>query len=157
MPDIVPAQLSDGQAILSLTSRTTVFNAGEKDCVKELWDAYASKGQASGYSFLVYRDSGQVLGYACYGSHSLTRSAFDLHWIAVEPGMQGRGIGRALISRVEAEVKAAGGTLLLVETSGTAHYLPTRRFYEGCGYERQAVIRDFYDAGDDLVIFARYF
>ena len=156
MSETSPARPGDGRGILELTSRIAVFSPAEKACVEELWNEYLSRGEASGYHFLACQDNGHVLGYACYGPHALTSSAFDLFWIAVDPYLQGRGIGHMLMSQVEAKVQAAGGTLLLVETSGKPAYEPTRRFYESCGYHSQAVIRDFYATGDDLVIFTKY-
>ena len=156
MIEIAPARTDDGPGILEATSRIDIFTPTEKTCVHELLDDYLTKREKSDYRFLACRECGCVVGYACYGPHSLTSSTFDLYWIAVDPGAQGRGIGRALMARVEAEVRAAGGTLLLVETSGRPDYQPTRRFYEVCGYQCQAVIHDFYVAGDDMVMFAKY-
>jgi D-alanine-D-alanine ligase len=147
---------TDGPSILELTAAISVFNPTEVSCVEELWNAYRDKGEASGYAFLVYRDGDHVLGFACFGPHPLTQGTFDLYWIAVDPTAQGRGIGRALLSRVEAEVQALGGRLLLIETSGTPAYAPTRRFYEVCGYPPEAVIHDFYAPGDDLLIFSKH-
>ena len=94
-------------------------------------------------------------GYACFGPHSLTQGTYDLYWIVVDPTAQGHGIGHALLARVEAEVQARGGRLLLVETSGTPAYAPARRFYENSGYRCEATIHDFYALGDDLVIFSK--
>jgi GNAT superfamily N-acetyltransferase len=125
-------------------------------CVEELWNAYRDKGEeASGYTFLVYRDADRVLGYACFGPHPLTHGTFDLYWIAVDPKARGHGIGRALLNRVDAEIQAQGGRLLLIETSSTPAYAPTRCFYEACGYSCVATIQDFYAPGDGLVIFAK--
>jgi ribosomal protein S18 acetylase RimI-like enzyme len=73
----------------------------------------------------------------------------------VDPAAQGRGIGHALLARVEAEVQARGGRLLLIETSGTSPYAPARRFYEASGYHYEAVIHDFYAPGDDLIVFGK--
>lgn len=73
----------------------------------------------------------------------------------MDPTAQGRGIGHALLARVEAEVQARGGRLLLIETSSTAPYAPARRFYEASGYHYEAVIHDFYTPGDDLIIFRK--
>jgi len=73
----------------------------------------------------------------------------------VDPAAQRRGIGHALLARVEAEVQARGGRLLLIETSSTAPYAPARRLYETSGYHCEAVIRDFYAPGDDLIIFRK--
>jgi ribosomal protein S18 acetylase RimI-like enzyme len=147
---------TDGRSILELTATINVFNPTEVSCVEELWNAYLDKGQASGYTFLVYRDGDRILGYACFGSHPLTEGTFDLYWIAVDPAARRRGIGRELLSRVEAEVQAQAGHLLVIETSGTPAYEPTRRFYEACGYSCEATIRDFYAVGDDLLIFTRH-
>jgi ribosomal protein S18 acetylase RimI-like enzyme len=94
-------------------------------------------------------------GYACFGPHSLTQGTYDLYWIVVDPTAQGHGIGHALLARVEAEVQARGGRLLLVETSGTPAYAPARRFYESSGYRCEAVVHDFYAPGDDLLIFSK--
>jgi ribosomal protein S18 acetylase RimI-like enzyme len=96
-----------------------------------------------------------MLGYACFGPHPLTQGTYDLYWIVVDPTAQGHGIGHALLARVEAEVQARGGRLLLVETSGTPAYAPARRFYESSGYRCEATIHDFYALGDDLVIFSK--
>ena len=94
-------------------------------------------------------------GYACFGPHPLTQGTYDLYWIVVDPTAQGHGIGHALLARVEAEVQARGGRLLLVETSGTPAYTAARRFYESSGYRCEATIHDFYAPGDDLVIFSK--
>jgi len=53
----------------------------------------------------------------------------------------------------ESEVRARSGRLIVVETSGMEKYASTRAFYEAAGYEKEAVLRDFYNVGDDLVIF----
>lgn len=124
-------------------------------CVEELWNEYLGKGEASGYTFLIYRDGDQVLGYACFGPHPLTQGTFDLYWIAVDPAARQRGIGRALLSRVETEIRALAGRLLLIETSGTPDYAAARGFYTACGYDQEAVIRHFYAPGDDLFIFGK--
>jgi len=42
-----------------------------------------------------------------------------------------------------------------VETSGTADFAATRRFYRQNGYEEEGRIRDFWAAGDDKVIFRK--
>jgi D-alanine-D-alanine ligase len=139
-----------------LTAAIDVFNGTEVKCVEELWNAYQDEGEeASGYTFLVYRDEGRILGYACFGPHPLTQGTFDLYWIAVDPTARRHGIGRTLLSKVEAEVPAQAGRLLLIETSGTPAYASTRRFYETCGYSCVATIPDFYTTGDDLLVFAK--
>ena len=45
--------------------------------------------------------------------------------------------------------------LIVVETAGRPEYLPTRRFYEARRYVEVARIADFYEPGDDLVVYAK--
>jgi hypothetical protein len=45
--------------------------------------------------------------------------------------------------------------LLLVETSATSAYALARRLYETSGYRCEAVIHNFYAAGDDLAIYVK--
>jgi len=52
-------------------------------------------------------------------------------------------------------LKKQGVRVLLVETSGTDDFVRTRSFYEQIGYETEARIRDYYDAGDDKIVFRK--
>lgn len=155
MTPIERATMADGQAILQLTHLAGNFGHKDVACVQELWEAYVEKGAETGYDFIVFRDGVRVLGFACFGPTPLTEGTYDLYWLAVHPESRRRGIGCALIAWVEEEIRRRGGRLLLVETSGTAAYEGTRRFYESCGYRYQAVIHDFYAPGDDLLIFGK--
>lgn len=68
---------------------------------------------------------------------------------------RGKGVGHALLTQVENEVRNRGGRLLMIETSSTAPYVLARRLYESSGYRCDAVVRDFYAPGDDLLIYAK--
>ncbi len=149
------ARPGDGPQILAIAANAGVFTPGEVATVRELWEDYLRNGEAA-YSFRVYREGGKVLGFSCHGRHDLTERTFDLYWIATDPSARRRGVGRALLRRVEEEVRQAGGRLIVVETSGTPAYAPTRAFYRSCGYELEATIHDFYHTGDDLVIFTKH-
>ncbi len=153
---IVKAVEADGEKIQDITARAGVFNEEEVDCVQEIWDEYITLGpEQCGYQFIVYRDGGQVLGFACHGPRDLTSGVFDLYWIAVDPSTRRNGVGRALLTASEEAVRKAGGRMLIAETSGTPHYESTRNFYFGMGYKDEARIKDFYTIGDDLVIFVK--
>lgn len=149
------ASAADGAAIRAISSRVGNFESMDLDCVAELWETYVERGEAGGYVFLVYRDRDRVVGYAAFGPRPLTCGAYDLYWIAVEPEAQGRGVGRALATQVEAEVRARNGRLLLIETSDSPAYASARRLYERLGYRCEASIRDFYAPGDSLLIYTK--
>ena len=98
-----------------------------------------------------------ICGYACWGPTPLTRGTYDLYWIATDPSAQGQGVGRALMSHVETSVRALGGRLLVAETSSKDSYSGTVSFYRRLGYEEASRIRDFYDRGDDRLVFVKRF
>ncbi len=100
-------------------------------------------------------DERRLVGYVCFGTTPLTTGTYDLYWIAVDPTLHGRGIGSALLGAVLAAMRAAGGRLLLIETSSRADYANTRTFYERAGLTLEARIRDFYSPGDDRLIYAK--
>ena len=147
----------DGAGILDITARAGVFDPEEVACVGELWEEYLQKGsEASGYTFLVYRSGEKVWGFACFGARALTQGTYDLYWIATDPDHRRNGVGQDLLQRVEQAVRDLGGRLIVVETSGVEKYAPTQRFYLATGYNHEATLRDFYQTGDDLVIFTKH-
>ena len=98
----------------------------------------------------------QVLGYACYGPIALTAASYDLFWIAVDQAFQGQKIGKILLEKSEQLIRQAGGRQVYIETSNRGQYASTRGFYLRCGYREAAVLKDFYDRGDDKVIYEKY-
>lgn len=144
----------DGEGILAVASRVDIFTEEERETVRELWDESCKWGvEVSGYQFIVAREGDRILGFACYGPRPLTEGTYDLYWIAVDPSARRRGVGAALLKRIQTEVRKSGGRLIVIETSGQERYAPTRAFYLAAGCEQEAVIRDFYSAGDDLIVF----
>ncbi|MGV3599300.1 MAG: GNAT family N-acetyltransferase [Bacteroidota bacterium] len=83
----------------------------------------------------------------------LTVGTYNLYLVAVHKDYQGMGIGKGLMLYIERLLKSNGNRILLVETSGLPDFELTRKFYDQCGYTREAVIRDFYFDGEDKVIF----
>jgi ribosomal protein S18 acetylase RimI-like enzyme len=87
----------------------------------------------------------------------MTQSTWDLYWIAVARAIQGKGIGRELLTITENKIKAAGGKLLILETSSTPDYDRTNRFYQLMGYTAVSRIKDFYAPGDDQILYEKRF
>jgi ribosomal protein S18 acetylase RimI-like enzyme len=146
---------SDREAVGRIISATGFFRPDELDVALELVDLALENGASSGYSFLFAEQNEDVIGYACYGPIACTIGSYDLYWIAVDPSQQRAGIGRRLVEEVERRVQNAGGRHIYIETSGRPQYTPTRKFYERCGYESAAVLKDFYDRNDDKWIWRK--
>ena len=58
-----------------------------------------------------------------------------------------------MMSFIEQLLRNEGHRILIAETSGKPDFELTRQFYRQCGYTKQAVIPEFYDEGDDKVVF----
>ncbi len=148
-------QSEDRDSVRRIVESTGFFSDAEVDVAVELVDERLSKGPASGYYFAFLESDGFIVGYACYGPIACTVHSFDLYWIAVDQNCQGHGFGRRLVEISEQEIRKLGGKRIYAETSGRAQYEPTRKFYERCGYEIAAILPDFYDEGDDKVVYVK--
>jgi ribosomal protein S18 acetylase RimI-like enzyme len=118
----------------------------------------AIRNPQSDYLFLGAFTPEQVLvGYACWGPTPATDRTWDLYWIAVDPALQGAGIGTILIEEVERRLAGQHARMLIAETSSRSDYAATHGFYARRGYTEVARVRDFYAPGDDQIIFVKRF
>jgi ribosomal protein S18 acetylase RimI-like enzyme len=149
---------ADIAPITEIVRETKVFHDQEVDVAIELMEIAANEKDQKDYFLFSYVDeSGVPQGYYCVGPTPMTRSTFDLYWIAVHPRMHRKKIGHDLLEHCERQVQEMGGTLLVVETSSQPKYEPTRKFYLRHQYSETACIKDYYAPGDDLVIYTKHF
>jgi ribosomal protein S18 acetylase RimI-like enzyme len=146
----------DRAVIADLIVSVDNFNQAEIDCALELVDIYLNDSDQNDYHIAVAEDSAsEVHAYACWGPVPLTKGTYDLYWIATHPNARGRGYGQALMDFVERNVLENKGRLLAIETSAKESYEGTVAFYRRLGYEEASRIKDFYDVGDDRLIFVK--
>jgi ribosomal protein S18 acetylase RimI-like enzyme len=100
-------------------------------------------------------DEGGLLAVAYYVPEQMTQGTWNLLLIAVHPARQGQGRGLALLHHIEQALVERGARLLLVETSGLPSFERQRDFYRKCGYNEEARIRDFYQAGEGKIVFRK--
>ena len=143
----------DRGAIADLLEATGVFRPEEVAVALELVDRAIGEPDQRDYIFLVAEAEGRVAGYACWGETPCTRGTFDLYWIATDPRLHGRGLGGLLMDRAEEDMRRRGGRLCVIETSSQPAYEKPRRFYLGRGYAEAARLPDFYQPGDDKVVY----
>jgi ribosomal protein S18 acetylase RimI-like enzyme len=91
------------------------------------------------------------IGYCA--PEKLTVGTFNLYAIGVRSDIQGKGIGRKMMAFIESYLIQEGHRVLIVETSGTDAFQSTRQFYENLNYTKEAVIRDFWEEGDDKIVY----
>lgn len=96
-----------------------------------------------------------AVAVAYYVPERMTTGTWNLLLVAVHPDCQGRGVGSGLMRYVEADLASSDARLLLVETSGSPTFAATRAFYRHIGYGEEARIRDFYQPGEDKIVFRK--
>ena len=94
-----------------------------------------------------------VVGFCYFRPEPLAHGTWNLLAIAVRKDHQGQGYGAKLVAEVERAL--AKERVLIVETSGLDDFEATRAFYRNCGYDKEAVIRDYWAEGDDKVIYRK--
>lgn len=143
---IRPATPDDVAPLGAVIDATGLFPSA---MLPDMMAAYLD-GTSTEEQWLVLADEGAAPVAVAYAApERLTSGTWNLLLIAVHPARQGRGLGAALMAHVEAMLAARGERLLLVETSGLPEFARTRAFYLGLGYEQEARIRDYYQAGED--------
>ena len=144
-----PADMDD---VLELVNTSGMFSLEDIEEIKSRLTGHLEHHDES--VWITYEDQG-LEGIAYCIPEPMTNGAWNLLMLLVREDRQGQGHGAALVSHVERALAQAGGRLLLVETSGTEDFENAQRFYGKCGFAVVARIPDFYDAGDDKVIFTK--
>lgn len=147
----------DVDPLCALVRSTGFFSEEEVAVARELAEANLAQGPASGYLFVLAElpGAGGLAGYACFGPIPCTRGSQHLYWIAVRRDLHGQGLGRRIEAEAERAMRDAGARRVFLETSARPQYLPTRQFYLSLGFHEEARLRDYYDAGEDNVVFAK--
>ncbi|MFH1789255.1 MAG: KamA family radical SAM protein [Candidatus Altiarchaeota archaeon] len=143
----------DFEVLDSMLVRTPEFDGNDTATCLECLTDYLNQDPT--YTFICAEEEGKVAGFACYGKDSIADKLVEIYWIAVSPDYRRKGVGRLLISHIEDEARRDKIRMIVTETESDRLYSNTRRFYEACGYAQKARIEDFYEEGDDKVIYAK--
>jgi ribosomal protein S18 acetylase RimI-like enzyme len=85
-----------------------------------------------GVAFFVARADGQAAG--CGGVQLYASRYAELKRMYVRPAFRGRGLGKAILTRLEEHAREQGVALLRLETG--IHQKEAISLYEGAGFER---------------------
>ena len=151
---IRPATARDIPGILNVADKSGLLSADELVGLEEMLTD-ALQGKLGDNQHWIVDESQDLCGAAYYAPEVMANATRNLYFIAVRRDNQGQGVGSGLLHFVEQELAARGERLLVIETSGLGSFERTRAFYQKHGYEEEARIRDFYDSGDDKVVFRK--
>jgi len=152
---IRPITRKDSAAVVSLAVSAGLFPPDDTAVLESMLAAYFDGGSGDGSVCVLHEEEGVPLGVAYYEPAKATDGVWYLTMIAVRHDAQGRGRGTALLRHVEGALRAADQRLLLVETSDSADFAGARAFYPKCGYEEEARVRDYWAAGEDMILFRK--
>jgi GNAT superfamily N-acetyltransferase len=154
-PQLRHLNASDRGRIEEITRAVGLFREDEIPVALEVFDeAVRTSSPDAPYVALGADVDGRLAGWICWGPTPCTLGTYDLYWMAVDPSVQGSGIGTALITEMERNLTGTA-RLIVVETAGRPDYSATRAFYEARGYRATATIPEFYGPGDDQVVYVK--
>ena len=154
---IRPTTTADVEHLVRLTDATGFFRPVEVVALSEVFEDYFRADQARGHRCMTCEKDDKLVGFAYYAPAGVSERAWQLWWIVVRADQHGRGVGSELLRFLEDDIKRSRGRVLFIDTSSQPRYAPTRQFYLKHGYEQHAVLKDFYDAGDDMIVFRKAF
>lgn len=146
------ARAQDRAAIINVARASGLFPPDALTEVEATLDGFLT-GAAAADRWLITDTGTSTAATAYYAPERMTDGTWNLYLLAVHPNYQGQGRGAALVRHVEQDLREAGARVLLIETSGVPGFAGQRAFYTGLGYREEARIRDFYEPGDDKVIY----
>lgn len=146
---------ADIERVREIVESTKFFYDHEVVIAAELVAERISDGEETGYYFVFGELDGVTVSYSCFGPISMSKTSFDLFWIATHNDYRGKGIGRKVLDETCRIAREMGCSILIAETSGLPHYEPTRAFYINNGFILEARLSDFYAMGDDKVFYTR--
>jgi ribosomal protein S18 acetylase RimI-like enzyme len=145
---------ADAASVIAVAVASGLFLESETEFLDKMLADYFDNRIEAGHVCLIAEEKSPI-GAVYYAPEVLTEGTWNLLMIAVRVECQGQGHGSALLSHVEDTLRAGDQRMLLVETSGLPSFERTRAFYAKCGYEAEARIRDYYNPGEDKIIFRK--
>lgn len=145
----------DARAVTEVSIAAGLFPPEDADFLDKMMADFFGSSKDNGHRCVVDDHDGLLIGVAYYEPALATDRTWYLTMIGIRKDIQGQGRGSALMRYVEQQLQQDGQRMLLVETSGTAHFALTRQFYAKLGYTEEARVRDYYAPGDDMVLFRR--
>lgn len=152
---VLPLLEKHTDELVQMAHQTGFFKDHEVVALREVLDDYHAENKEFGHHGFILAEEGKPLGFVYFAPAPMTEGSWQLWWIVVRADIQGRGLGGRLLRFSEDFCRDQGGRVMFIETSSQEKYDPTRKFYLRYGYNQEAVLREFYAAGDDMVVYRK--
>ena len=147
---IRPTSETDYESLIALATASGLFEPEQTDMLADML-----RSPDDNDVWFTDEQDGIPVGVAYLAPEKMTRGTWNLYWIAVHPDHQRQGRDKAILEYVQSWLTEKKQRILLVETAGVDEFEYVRRFYSDNGFEAEARIRDFYDAGVDKFVFRK--
>ena len=145
----------ENDCVVAAIVSSTLFEPGDAEMLASLLADHHADGRGDGQRWLVDVEDAEITGTVMYRPIEAADRAWDLTLIAVRGDRQGAGVGRRLMAHVEHELWEEDQRTLMVQTSGLPRFARTRAFYRRLGYTERGRVPDYWEAGDDMVLFSK--
>lgn len=92
-----------------------------------------------------------AIGYCV--PEKLTVGTYNLLAIGVSANHQRKGVAVEMMNYLEQQLRDKKSRVLIVETSSHEDQTAARRLYQKLNYSQEATIRDFWNEGEDKIVF----
>lgn len=106
---------------------------------KEVHDVLADPAQRV---WVAEKPDGEVVGFIAAKVDRDSRVG-EIYMVAVDPGLQGHGIGTALTTIATDWLRESGMRVAMIETGGDPGHAPARAIYQKAGYTALPAVRFF--------------
>lgn len=144
------AHVSDIPALEAIIRNVGLFTPEEADGFAGSLKGYFDGPEEGRRWFL----TGNGLG-AAYLAPEPAPGVWNLLFLGVVPKARRSGLARALVAEVERRLRSEGARLLLIDTSTEAPMEAARALYAALGYDRVALIPDYWAPGDGKLTFRK--
>jgi ribosomal protein S18 acetylase RimI-like enzyme len=146
---IRPVTKNDVNGLKSVLDSSELFPSEYLD---EMISDYLNNKETEDMWFAFVEDTTPTaIGYCV--PEKLTNGTYNLLAIGVSKDAQRKGIATDMMNYIEKQLKQKDARILIVETSSDDAQICARNLYKKIGYTQIAVINDFWNDGEDKIVF----
>jgi ribosomal protein S18 acetylase RimI-like enzyme len=152
---IKSAKIQDKDNILSVIGSHRF--KWDKPIAKKYYDDFFQSKSAFSKRDKVYVcvDGEEVIGVIGYCLDYYETNNYWLGWFYIHKKYEGKGYGKKLLEYIIKKLQGKRVRKLFVNTSSNKFYLRALKMYLKYGFKEEAVIRDYYEDGENQIILSK--